>query len=315
MVIECLQTLGACLVIFRILPSTDIFRGVIVTFAICQIPSLLKVIVLEKRPNPSVSEIVGMILNISAFLVQIVSIPFFTMGNFLMEGNHTILEGINSTTYKHTPVTIGPALSWELPVGLILMSLGYWENYVSGDWSVFGKIYIPFKQWRKILQDSRDTACLLVYPWKIGFTILLARLLTYNTSFKLATSNNSNDNTTYISAFEEHLHCYSLMYLQIGSGILISYLSGLVCKLHMQKMAFSLPIILAPPISLTVVYLQCTFEFIPAHWHMGGWFCVGDSLQELMIPLICAAVLWFSYIIITGHIWFPQSERMAKLEK
>lgn len=295
------------------------FRGVIISFAICQVPSLLKVIVRERRPSPSVSEIVGIVLNVVAFIVQIGILPFLTTG-LLMEGNHTILEGINSTTYQHTPITITTHIEWELMVGLLLFSLGYWENYVSGDWTICGKFRIPFKHWRKILQDSRDTVNILVIPWKIGFMVLLARLLTKNTDFQLASVSNDFDNTTVstrsaMSSVEDHFHSYSLMYLQLGSGIVITYLSGLACKLHMQRVAFSLSITLAPPVTLVVIYLQCHFEFLPAHWHMGGWFCSEENIKDLLIPLACALALWVSYAITVSHIWFPQSERMAKLEK
>ncbi|KAL4227394.1 hypothetical protein ACF0H5_012837 [Mactra antiquata] len=317
LILECAQAFGICLVIYRILPSTDIFRGVIVSFAVCQVPSLLKVIVREKRPNPSVSEIMVILLNIMAFIVQIGVVPFFSFESFMFEGNHTMLEGINETTYKHTDITIAQPIEWELPLGLFLFSIGYWENYVSGDWTICGKVRIPFKHWRKILQDSRDTVNILVYPWKIGFIVLMSRLLTSNTEFKFSTSAATYDNTTMdsISAVENHFHSYSLMYLQIGSGIVITYLSGLACKLHMQRFAFSLSIMVAPPITLAFIYFQCHYEFLPAHWHMGGWFCPGETIGDLLVPIICAVVLWISYAITTSHVWFPQSERMAKLEK
>lgn len=304
---------------FRVLPATDMFRGVIITFAVCQVPCLLKVIVREKRPNPSFSEIMGIVMNIIAFVIQMGSVPFFVYKDFALTGNHSLIEGLNETTYTKTEIALMHKMEWELPVGLLLFSLGYWENYVSGDWTIFGKIHIPFKQWRKILQDSRDTACILVYPLKIGFIVLLARLLTYNTDFRLAPSEivtlTENGTEVVTGSVEEHFKNYSLMYLQIGSGVVITYLSGLACKLHMQRVAFSLSVILAPPITLTIIYLQCHLRFLPAHWHMGGWFCPGYSFHELMIPLLCAAALWISYVITTSHIWFPQSERMAKLEK
>ena len=316
MLIESLQTLGASLILFRVLPSTDFFRGVVITFAVCQIPSLLKVIVHEKRPNPSLSEIIAIVINVTAFIVQIGAIPFFSVGNFLKQGNQTILEGLDHQTYQENAVTLPPTGDWELPIGLLLLSLGWWENFVSGDWTVFGRLHIPFKHWRTVLQETRDTCCILIYPFKIGFTLLLARLLTYNTDFALFTPEQPTDNSTVVaSSVEQHFHHYSLMYLQIGSGIVITYLSGLACKLHMQRVAFALPITLAPLMTLLTVALQCRFQFLPAHWHMGGWYCAAGSMHDLMVPMICAVILWLSYCIVVGHIWFPQSERMAKLEK
>ncbi|KAK3099019.1 hypothetical protein FSP39_025327 [Pinctada imbricata] len=200
LLLECLQTFGLCLLLFRILPSTDFFRGLVISFAVCQIPSLLKVIVHEKRPNPSISEVVVIIMNIAAFLGAATS-------------------EFNATTSK------------------------------------------------------------------------------------------------FSSKVEEVSVSYSLMFIQIGSGIICTYLAGLACKLHMQRMAFALPLTLAPPLSLAVIYFQCEYHFLPAHWHMGGWFCPERSLMELLVPLICALLLWLSYCITVSHIWFPQSERMAKIEK
>nr|AAY86556.1 chitin synthase [Atrina rigida] len=313
---ENVQTFGMCLLLFRVLPSTDFFRGLITTFAICQVPSLLKVIVHEKRPNPSVSEIVAIIMNISAFLVQVSAIPFFSIGEFMLQGNYSIVEGYNATTVTRTTVKLDSTCEWELPVSLILLSIGWWENYVSGEWTVFGRITIPFKQWRSILQDVRETSYFLIAPFKIGLAVLMARLLTNNTPFVVPATGEFNATTSqYSSKAEEVGVAYSLMFIQIGSGIICSYLAGLACKLHMQRTAFALPLTLAPPVSLLFVYMQCEYNFLPSYWHMGGWFCPERDIISLLIPLICAVLLWLSYSITVSHIWFPQSERMAKIEK
>jgi len=313
---ESLQTFGICLLLFRILPSTDFFRGLITTFAVCQIPSLLKVVVHEKRPNPSLSEIVTIIMNVAAFLVQVASIPFFSIGEFILEGNYTLVEGHNSTTYTRTSVHIEPTGEWELPLALVLISIGWWENYVSGEWTVFGKITIPFKQWRSILQDVRETSYVLVAPFKIGLSILFARLFTSNTDFVLPAVTSFNSTTSPFSSKAEEVGIsYSLVFIQIGSSIICTYLAGLACKLHMQRTAFALPLTLGPPAALLFIYMQCEYQFLPAHWHAGGWFCPEHDLTKMLIPLICAVLLWLSYSITVSHIWFPQSERMAKIEK
>ncbi|KAL5004693.1 hypothetical protein ScPMuIL_018149 [Solemya velum] len=314
MSLECLQTFGMCLLLFRIIPSTDFFRGTVISIAICQAPSLLKVIVHEKRPHPSASEVLGIILNILAFLIQVAAIPFFTIGNFVMDGNYTLLEGYNATTYVQTTVMCDNTGIWELPLALVLISVGWWENYVSGDWTVFGKFTVPFKQWRRILQDVRETVFVLVGPVKIGLAILLSRLLTSNTDFRLP---NVTSTVRDIEEFdsEEHLQSYSLVLIQIGSGIVCTYLAGLACKLHMQKTAFALPLTLAAPVTLMIIYLQCYYQFLPSHWHIGGWFCPEENIQELLVPLVCCVLLLLSYFVTVSHIWFPQSERMARIEK
>lgn len=317
LVIEGLQTFGMCLLLFRVLPSTDFFRGLIVTFAVCQIPSLLKVIVHERRPNLSVSEIVAIIMNIAAFLVQVSAIPFFSVGNFIMQGNYSIMEAYNETTTLRTSVALNQTCDWELPLSLILLSIGWWENYVSGEWTVFGRITIPFKHWRSILQDVRETSYFLIAPFKIGLAILMARLITNNTNFVVLGTDEFNATTSkYSSKAEEIGVSYSLLFIQMGSGIVCTYLAGLACKLHMQRTAFSLPLVIGPAVSLLLIFFQCEFDFLPIYWHTGGWFCPKSTdLYSLMIPIICAILVWLSYCITVSHIWFPQSERMAKIEK
>ncbi|XP_062596974.1 uncharacterized protein LOC134258441 [Saccostrea cucullata] len=317
LVIEGLQTFGMCLLLFRVLPSTDFFRGLIVTFAVCQIPSLLKVIVHERRPNLSVGEIVAIIMNVAAFLVQVSAIPFFSVGNFIMQGNYSINEAYNETTTLKTSVTINQSCDWELPLSLILISIGWWENYVSGEWTVFGRITIPFKHWRSILQDVRETSYFLIAPFKIGLAILMARLITNNTNFVILGTDEFNATTSkYSSKAEEIGVSYSLLFIQMGSGIICTYLAGLACKLHMQRTAFSLPLVMGPPITLMLIFFQCEFDFLPIYWHTGGWFCPKSmDIYTLMIPIICAILVLLSYCITVSHIWFPQSERMAKIEK
>ena len=313
---DSLQTFGICLLLFRVLPSTDFFRGIVISLAVCQIPSLLKVVVHEKRPNPSLSEIVTIIMNILAFLVQASAIPFFNFGEIIKEGNFTVLEGHNDTTYTETSIVVKNTLQWELPVALVFISIGFWENYVSGEWTVFGKITIPFKQWRSILQDVRETSYVLLAPFKIGLAVLLSRLLTGNADFIFPASGSFNATTSkFDSKAEEVGVSYSLVFIQLGSGLICTYLAGLACKLHMQRTAFSLPLIMGPPATLLLVYFQCEYHFLPAHWHVGGWFCAEHDLQKMIIPLICAFLLWMSYAVTVAHIWFPQSERMAKIEK
>lgn len=263
------------------------------------------------------SEIVAIIMNIAAFLVQVSAIPFFSVGNFIMQGNYSIMEAYNETTTLRTSVTLNQTCDWELPLSLILLSIGWWENYVSGEWTVFGRITIPFKHWRSILQDVRETSYFLIAPFKIGLAILMARLITNNTNFVVLGTDEFNATTSkYSSKAEEIGVSYSLLFIQMGSGIVCTYLAGLACKLHMQRTAFSLPLVIGPAVSLLLIFFQCEFDFLPIYWHTGGWFCPKSTdLYSLMIPIICAILVWLSYCITVSHIWFPQSERMAKIEK
>lgn len=160
-------------------------------------------------------------------------------------------------------------------------------------------------------------ACFLLMTFKLEWScspclclLCLSRFLT-GASFLLPQRPKGyrGDSATF------HLTSYSLVYLELLATMLVTYLASLACKLHMQKAAFALPLMLSPPVSLAIVYLQCHFHFLPTHWHMGTWYCPAMDWHDLIMPVACAAALWMSYCLIVSHIWFPKSERMAKVEK
>lgn len=101
----------------------------------------------------------------------------------------------------------------------------------------------------------------------------------------------------------------------LHAGVLCTYLAGLACKLHMQRTAFAVPLLLSPPASLALVYAQCRYGFLPDTWHRGDWLCPNTDLPVLVVPLIAGGVLWVSYCLVAGHSWFPSAERMAKIER
>nr|KAG5697370.1 hypothetical protein BaRGS_004096 [Batillaria attramentaria] len=308
LILELLQTFGVCLLVFRVMPVTDFFRGITITLAMFQFPALFKLVLMERKPRLGVWDCLKLLLALLAFLTQVAAIPFFLMTKYPAEGVHsTVPVKVGQSLKSESQL---PDLCWELPVALVLVSLGWWENYVSGEWSMCGKVKLSFQRARKIVQDVRETVFFLVAPFKIGLTILLARYLTGATF--LLPQKEADDDTDPV---EFHLTCYSLLYLQIGATGIVTYLASLACKLHMQKTAFALPLLLSPPASLAVVYLQCRYEFLPTHWHMGWWFCPSIEVSDLVIPLSCAGALWISYCLIVSHVWFPRSERMAKVER
>ncbi|XP_048256022.1 uncharacterized protein LOC124134072 [Haliotis rufescens] len=308
-ILELLQTCGYSLFVFKVLPNTNFFWGIILTFAMFQIPSLLNVIITEKKLKPEVWDCLKIFCAVIAFVTQFGAVCFFTMTTFITDGKNIEINGDNDEDSKQTEVTF-TQFDWQLPVSLVLVSIGWWENFLCGDWSIFGKVKVSFKQWRSVLHEVRETTYFLVGPLKIGLAILLARFLTKGNFVLPMTDEDVEDKSVH------HLTSYSLMYLQIGSGIVVTYLAGMACKLHMQKTAFALPLLLSTPISLMLVYLQYRFHFLPSNWHVGAW-CFPEEFKDmaLYIPLGCAGILWISYCFIVSHVWFPECERMAKIEK
>ncbi|GFN76984.1 chitin synthase [Plakobranchus ocellatus] len=298
--LELLTTFGWCLLVFRVLPSTDFYRGITVTLGIFQIPAFLKAMSVSSMCTPT-----AVVKTISSFLAMVAQIgcPVY----ILIAGFGTILFAED----------VGPGspgllkdLDWELPVALSLVSLTWWQNYVPDQWpfcNFFGSALTRFCQ---ALQETRDSTCFLTTPFKIALVVALGRFLP-GVEFSLYGWDVSSGET--MSEFYA-VH-YSLLCIFLGSAILCTYFGSLACKLRMQRAAFAFPLVLSSPVSLAIVYLQCQYELLQEKWNTGAWYCPELSLKELLEPTVVASILWISYCVIASQIWFPKAERMAKTER
>lgn len=304
-----LHTLGVCILVFRILPSTTFLNGIIICLALCQIPAFLKVMTYCKRPNQGWRGWLLTALNLFAFLVQVAAIPFFMLFNFL---NANGAQWTDIAGMLRTFSAPAMSISWELPVAILCISLSWWENFVADDWEFFcGKLKVPVLQWKITMHETRDTTYMLVGPFKIGLAVLLAHLFVEGHVFLLPNYESANlDNTV-----SDYFSYYGLMYINIGCGFVCTYLAGMACKLHMQAISFALPLMLAPAGAVTVVLCQCYYQFMDIQWYTTSWLCPERDLAQLWIPLTVAGVLWLSNMVILSHIWLPQNERMAKLDR
>ncbi|XP_076443597.1 chitin synthase chs-2-like [Babylonia areolata] len=310
--VELLQTFGVCLLLFRVLPVLDFIRGITVSMAIFQLPALLNVLFTERKTSFGMWSCMKFVSAFLALAAQVAAIIFFLVTPFPDDSiRETIPAGRVPSDVPHLS-----ELTWELPLAVVLISLGWWENYTTGQWSLSSKVSTTLKKGRQAVQEVRDTATFLVAPFKVGLSVALGKYLT-GTTFLLPepSADNSTSSSSSSSSPMFHLDHYSLLYLQLGASILVTYLASLACKLHMQKAAFAFPLLLSPLASLGIVYLQCRYVFLPGHWHMGVWVCPSVDPEELVLPLACAGALWVSYCLVVSHVWFPRSERMAKVEK
>lgn len=71
LLLELLHAFGICLLVFRVLPVTDFFRGITITMATFTLPSLFKLILLERKPKAGFWDCMKLIGAILAFLTQV----------------------------------------------------------------------------------------------------------------------------------------------------------------------------------------------------------------------------------------------------
>ena len=232
--------------------------------------------------------------------LQIGIVIAYLLTNFLIWTNKDVHE--NPDRLKN--------FKWLIPVVVIVISLSLWENYALFDIQ-FGTWKIPLSQWRKKMMKVRESTNFYIEPLKMLIFWLLSQ--------KIADYDLSECWKTYKSTVHDpvkHLRAFGIMYLEIISALICTYLSGMACKLHMQKFGFALPLVSVMPISVVLSFLLCEQGWIPKGTFTTEFPCCKmDFFNELMTPAIIMGTAWITTIFITFHIWQPKCERMAMLSK
>ncbi|KAL4227222.1 hypothetical protein ACF0H5_012667 [Mactra antiquata] len=183
---ELLHTLGLCLLVFRVLPMLDMMRCCIVLGNIYCVPALLKIIFEGRDPNTRLARKCSIfLLNLGALLIQIGSVVLSHVFHITMTSSdkivirNKVLYNSISVVVPRTPLPSGyftGDVMYELPIALFLISLSYWENFVDGSLTIFGK-NINFQAWKKHLRHSRNRLYTFANIWKIIWVIAFAFIL------------------------------------------------------------------------------------------------------------------------------------------
>ncbi|XP_060582419.1 LOW QUALITY PROTEIN: chitin synthase chs-2-like [Ruditapes philippinarum] len=203
--IELLHTLGLSLLVFRVLPMLDMLRAFIVLGSIYTVPAFLKTIFEGRDPNTGLARKCSIfVLNFGAFLIQIGSIVLCEMFQISMSPSEKM--GIRNAVLQDDLSVIVPRpnlgkgffrneVLFELPIALVLISVSYWENYVEGEFSIFGKS-MNFKNWKKHLHHARGRLYIFASIWKACWVIAFAVLLQPGFNFNLSYTNPAQQNDT-----------------------------------------------------------------------------------------------------------------------
>lgn len=360
--VELLHTFGLSLILFRILPSVDMIRGLMVLTSVAVFPAFMKTLIKmrEFSTGGGPKRFFLIILNAFAFLIQLGAIPVMMLLGFTMSHSEKTTAlitaerfGNNTNTLERDPTTTGlsfHSIMWEIPVGLICVSLAYWENFADSDLYLCG-LRISMNKWKKNLHACREKVYMFVSLWKIVWTLIFAYLLLDNFYLTLFVHSERNVTTTsgevksvhkrqapislnttttttaapgddkaYLVEESIRLHFlgYGPMWALMFATVVCTYFGMMACKLCMQIVGFAMPMMLATPATLAVILTQCMVQqWIPGHLNLIVWFCPEEAVMGDMLPFhyIAFGLLWLSQMIIASHIWFPASGRMTKTER
>lgn len=109
------------------------------------------------------------------------------------------------------------------------------------------------------------------------------------------------------------LALYTPLIIQALSSLGLGYFGGLACKVCMQIIGFSLPLCLTPLVTVALIVGHCYGELLPLGTY--DWVCPTTNTVSLRVELLWLAALYISQIVITSHVWFPQTGRMTKIDR
>lgn len=211
-------------------------------------------------------------------------------------------------------------------VSVMLVSFGWCEPF-AGENINLPFVTVPLRKWKQAISRCRDKTNFVLCPIKVGIFFLLAYFLVPDVTFSLPVpvtytySNQSIANSTEtrleaVPVYGSFFTRYSLMLVQISCGYACNYLCGIACKIHMQRFSFCLPLILVPLLAISLTIWRCLGGEASLPFWEGTIACPASVTFAGLGEVIGVAIaLQVSIVLLSWHVWFPSTERMAKLER
>ncbi|XP_070509760.1 chitin synthase chs-2 isoform X6 [Chironomus tepperi] len=320
---ETFHASGLVLLFFVVLPELDTVKGAMLTNCVCVIPGILGLLSRTSKEGKRAAKV---LMDLAAVAGQVTSFVVWPM-------------------LEDRPVL------WMIPVSAIMISCGWWENYVS--------IQSPFSMIRalgRVKEDLRYTryfAYMFLSVWKIMifvFTIIVLQWFEgddptnifslfskgfgphkivveeLTTSFgkslpDLIDASQIGDIIQIDASYNTVIH---VLIIQILAAYVCYIFGKFACKILIQGFSYAFPVNLTIPISISLLIAACGIRSSDPCFYHGTIpdylffesppvFKLSDLASKQMA---WAWLLWlFSQFWITLHIWMPKCERLATTEK
>lgn len=326
--------------VFVTLPAYDVVRGVWLTFGVAIVPALLKLfekneVDVPHEPGQSSSQelpsirrktILFKVFDTLAFLAQLSVLFLWLICDIL-----------------HEEASFAKAL---LPVALALTSIGWWENYVSENTT----FVVLGESIRSLKKDINR--CRVILTTVSSFWSLIATLAYITVYFALRNqecvevlyfqraeapgcfgANSTNVMTSAQIDVQMGENPFWIAIVQVLSAGLCYTFVKTACKIMLQHISFSLPLVLVTPVTFLILAGLCfqwhsvvdyfyDLSIMPSllFWHCDA--SRGNSsfvdftasyTSDYYMPIVVA--WWLSLVWLTWHVWKPKMERLAKTEK
>nr|QWX20092.1 chitin synthase 2 [Henosepilachna vigintioctopunctata] len=325
-VTESLPAIGSAILVFSILPELDILKAAMLTNAFCFIPGVVGLLSRNAK-NFSLIDISTVVaLDIVSIIAQMTSFIMWP----ILEGNHKLNL---------------------IPISAILISFGWWENYVDENASF--PIIRALATKRRVFQNRTYFLYLIVSVTNclIFFTTALVIFWVQQNDISFLFNNfgaifsDRSINVTEVKTLVEDLSEFGLddtfkpitgtvltsVWTPI-TVILVNIFSSYICytsvkfasKISIQEFSFALPINLTIPLLLCIL-IGITGDYLEDECKLIGIFPsyiffktppIQHLKEFLTSQYSWAWLMWLlSQAWITIHIWNPKCRKLAKTEK
>ncbi|KAK2583486.1 hypothetical protein KPH14_009451 [Odynerus spinipes] len=322
---ETCHVVGLALMFLIVLPDIDVVKGAMLTNCVCFVPGLLGLLSRNKNKDESKKYIL-VLVDLAALTAQATSFVLWPLLD-----------------------TSRPSL-WIIPPALILVSCGWWENYVSMQSSI--GFLRTLARVKRELRLTRYFTYMFVSFWKIiaffisALTILhmrgqnLGHLFTmFGSAFgshkiiiyavrqaangSVPDLNDVLPNSDIEITADSNTPIYVLL-LQIFCAYFAYIFGKFACKILIQGFSYAFPVNLTIPVTISLLIAACGLRNgDPCFFHG----VIPDYLFYESPPLYFLndfiskqyGWVWLLWLLsqtwITLHIWTPKCERLAATEK
>ena len=318
---ESLHSIGIILLVFVILPALDVVKGAMLTNCLCVVPAMLSLLSRHAGESRKAAKIT---LDFLSLLTQLSSFVVW-------------------------PLTLRDQsdLGLLIPVTAILVSTGWWENYVSKS-SHLGFVR-QLAAAKEDLHRSRYFTFIFIAVWKILLFFLglvISRYLIdgsvaflfsqFKAAFsvhKILIARDRSDLTSSLTGIESEwieMDSYSstpmlLALTHIVSSWLCYVVGKFACKIMIQGFSFAFPISLTVPTTISLLIASCGLYFEDS-CHFSSllprylfWSCPAEPFVNDTTFFNLHSIMWLLWLLsqtwVTIHVWIPKCERLATTEK
>jgi hypothetical protein len=256
LMVEIGQTLGIVIFLFKVLPQTGNITGLLLMGGVCIVPSILKVIFSSHRGMTRFKKMITFIFDILAIVCQAsVWVVFIFVKNFdngLPKKNDFELFLILSTS---------------------LISLGWWENFAQVRFTTNRVSYFIQNQINELRKYNAKiyllvNAAKIVCTFMFSYVMMTKNMQEQYINFKnqinftankdlLLTANLNLESKKLIEedVFFKNATVYFPFMLHVISTAVCFFTGRTACKVLMQRLGFSLPLVLSTPATLLLVII------------------------------------------------------------